>query len=384
MKVALINKVFSLGYGGSERYGVNLARTLCQKGIEVHLFGALVEDVSSEAIVHRVNTPKRPAFRRITKFITNTRPLVNSQDFDIVYSITQYYPAHVFRIGGGVYKHWMNLRFPGIVPRLLRYLLNPVHIAHLHLESSMYRPENYKAIIANSNLCKGHAISYYSVPGDRIEVIHNGVDQSTFNLEIRDPYRKSQRKVLGISNDNIGILFVSNNWQRKGMDTILQALHLLGKDARYFKIIGVGKGKKRRFMMRAKELGIDSQVCFIEPTREIERYYAAADIFILPTQYDPFSNACIEAMACGLPVITTASNGASEVITHKKTGFVLDKNDNAKTLAFYLTCLIDNEPREAMGLKAAESVLDLTLEQNMEETLKVFNKIMKKGDLMHG
>lgn len=373
IKVALINKVFSLGYGGGERYGVNLARALSQRGIEVHLFGTIFEDIPSEAVIHRVYSPKWPAFRRITKFVTYTRALVKSQDFDIVYTLTQYYPSHVFRLGGGVYKHWMNLRFPGIVPRLLHYILNPVHLAHLYLESRMYLPENYKAIIANSNLCKSHAISYYQVPGDRIEVVYNGVDHSIFNLEVRKLYRKSQRNVLGLSDNDAAILFVSNNWKRKGMDMILQALHLLGKDAGHFKLIGVGKGKKQRFMKQAKALGIDSQVRFLKPTREIERFYAAADILVLPTQYDPFSNTCIEAMACGLPVITTACNGASEVITHKKTGFILEKKDNVKTLTSYLTCLIDKESRETMGLKAADSVRDFTIEYNMEETLKVFN-----------
>jgi len=105
MKVALINKVFSLGYGGGERYGVNLAKSLCSKGIEVHLFGTVVEDVPSEAVVHSVTAPVRPGFARVTGFVSHTRPMVQAQDFDIVYSLTQYYPVHVLRVGGGVHKH---------------------------------------------------------------------------------------------------------------------------------------------------------------------------------------------------------------------------------------------------------------------------------------
>lgn len=380
MKIALINKVFSLGYGGGERYGVNLARALCQKGIEVHLIGTVFEDVPSEAIIHRVYAPKGPAFRRITEFVSNTRSVVSSNDFDIVYSLTQYYPSNVFRVGGGVYKYWMNLRFPGVLPRLFRYLINPVHLAHLYLESRMYCSENYKAIIANSFLCKGHVLSYYQVPEERIEVIHNGVDRSIFNLKVRELYRKSQRNVLGLSDADVAILFVSNNWKRKGIDMILQALHLSEKNAGHFKLIILGKGKKQRFMKKAKEFAIDCQVSFLEHSREIERYYAAADIFVLPTQYDPFSNTCIEAMACGLPVITTAYNGASEVISHKKTGFILEKKGNVKTLTFYLTSLIDKELREDMGQKAAQSARILTVDQNMENTLKVFYKIMENTD----
>src|SRR3990172_11265867 len=75
MKVALINKVFSLGYGGGERYGVNLAKSLCSKGIEVHLFGTVVEDVPSEAVVHSVTAPVRPGFARVTGFVSHTRPM---------------------------------------------------------------------------------------------------------------------------------------------------------------------------------------------------------------------------------------------------------------------------------------------------------------------
>jgi UDP-glucose:(heptosyl)LPS alpha-1,3-glucosyltransferase len=377
MKIALINKVFSLGYGGGERYGVNLAKALCSKGIEVHLFGTVVEDVpEGEAVVHTVSAPTRPGFRRVTGFITHTRPLVQAQDFDIVYSLTQYYPVHVFRVGGGIHKHWMTLRFPGKLRRLLRYLLSPVNLAHLYLESRMYNPKNYQTIITNSNLCKSHVISYYQVPPNRIEVIYTGVDQRVFNLSIRDTHRKPQRSVLGLSEDDIGLLFVSNNWKRKGMESILQALYLLGKNARYFKLIGVGKGKKRHFVSMAKKLGLYPQIRFLEPTREIERYYGAADVFVLPTQYDPFSNACIEAMSCGLPVITSRCNGASEIIEHKKSGFIMNHADNIKSLAFYLTCLLDQGARESMGLQAAKSVQHLTVEHNMDETLKVFHKIL--------
>ncbi|HLC17208.1 MAG TPA: glycosyltransferase family 4 protein [Thermodesulfovibrionia bacterium] len=376
MKVALINKVFSLGYGGGERYGVNLAKSLCSKGIEVHLFGIVLEDVPSEAVVHSVTAPVRPGFARVTGFVSHTRPMVQAQDFDIVYSLTQYYPVHVLRVGGGVHKHWMTLRFPGSVHRFFRYLLSPVNLAHLYLELKMYNPKNYQKIITNSNLCKSHVSLYYHVPATSIEVIYTGVDHRIFNPGIREQHRKSQRGVLGLSEEDIGLLFVSNNWKRKGMESILLALALLGKDAGCFKLIGVGKGKKRHFVSMAKKLGLYSQIRFLEPTREIERYYAAADVFVLPTQYDPFSNACLEAMSCGLPVITSRCNGASEIIEHRKNGFIMEHADNVKSLAFYLTCLLDHGARESIGLQAAESVRHLTVERNMDETLNVFKGIM--------
>ena len=101
MKIALINKAFSLRHGGGERYAVTLARALCKKGQEVHLFGGRIEDVPSDAICHPVALPQGLGFWKVLAFPFLVRPLVEAEYFDIIYGLTQYYPVDLFRMGGG-------------------------------------------------------------------------------------------------------------------------------------------------------------------------------------------------------------------------------------------------------------------------------------------
>jgi UDP-glucose:(heptosyl)LPS alpha-1,3-glucosyltransferase len=377
MKIALINKVFSLSHGGGERYAVNLTRALCAAGHETHLFGVLVEDVPPEARVHFVEMPNYLTSYKILAFSSRVRTMIQAESFDIVYSLTQHYPVDLFRMGGGVYKHWMSLRYPNPLSRLLSYLLNPVHLAHLYLESKIYGTENYQRIIVNSKLCKEHAKRYYQVPDDRISVVYTGVDRSRFNPQVQTLYRTAVRQKLHLTQDDIAILFVSNNWKRKGMETILRGVHRLGKKGDAYKIIGVGKSRKTPFVRLAKKLGLSSQVLFYEAIQEIQTYYGGADIFVLPTLYDPFSNVCLEAMACGLPVITSESNGASEMITPGQTGFILNDSTDDQSLSVYLEALLDDSARKTIGGQAGLAVERLTVEHNLAETLEVFEQVRR-------
>ena len=129
-----------------------------------------------------------------------------------------------------------------------------------------------------------------------------------------------------------------------------------------------------------KDIGLETgHVKFVGTTGDVERFYGASDFFVLPTQYDPSSNACFEAMACGLPVITTATNGASEVLTHTKDGFILgDWQDDVSLKEFFLR-LMDGETRRAMGVRPPlKRLADFTVERCVGEIIKVCELAFEK------
>jgi UDP-glucose:(heptosyl)LPS alpha-1,3-glucosyltransferase len=381
MKIALVNKAFSSRQGGGERYAVNLARALCREGHEVHLFGSLIEDVPHEAQCHLINAPRWPAFRRILAFSVKVHSYMKNYNFDIVYGLTQYYPVDLYRMGGGVYKHWMSLRYDTAIKKWLSYLINPIHLCHLYLEAQIFNLHHHKQIIANSHLCKHHALLHYGIPEDRVNVIYTGVDKNIFNINVKDHYRDSERKRLGIDKDKIVLLFVSHNWKRKGLETIMRALNYAGKEAEDYMLVCVGKSKRRPFEKLAHINGLIERVIFCPPSQEIEKYYALADIFVLPTLYDPFSNVCLEAMSCGVPVITSASNGASEIIDNGVSGYILNNARDFKTLAYFLKELTDENLRLEMGRKAVRRSESFTIEKNLAHTLTLFHKLITHRNL---
>ena len=378
MKIALVNKTFSLSHGGAERFSVNLAAALVRGGHEVHAFAHQAEDLPDQVTLHRVSIVKKPAFRRVLSFARHIRQMLISESFDIIYGLTQIYPQDLHRMGGGIHRHWMRVRYPFMPWRWLNYLFNPAHLANIFLESRIYRPVNFRRIVTNSKLCKRHAQEYYGVPPERIAVIYNGVDHQTFNPQAATRYRSEVRQELGLSQDDPVILFVASNWKRKGLSVLLRALAILGRRGRTCQVLVVGRGKSTPFRKLVRQLGLDGCVHFTGATTQVERYYGAGDFLVLPTLYDPFANVCLEAMACGLPVITTTANGAAEIIRPGENGFVQHQPTDPQELALLLEPLLDVERRKSMGQIARETSLEFTTERNLAETLKLCQQVLEE------
>lgn len=357
---------------------MNLAAALVREGHEVHAFVHQAEDLPDQVTLHQVSMVKKPAFRRVLSFASQVRRILASESFDIIYGLTQIYPQDLHRMGGGIHRHWMRVRYPFTPWRWLNYLFNPAHLANIFLESRIYRPANYHRIVTNSQLCKRHAQEYYAVPPEHIAVIYNGVDHQTFNSQSVALHRSEARQELGLSEEDPVILFVASNWKRKGLSVLLRALAILGSKGRAFHVVVVGRGKPDPFKKLVRQLGLDGRVHFTGPTNRVERYYGAGDLLVLPTLYDPFANVCLEAMACGLPVITTAANGASEVIRPGENGFVQQKPTDAQELALLLEPLLSAEHRNKMGQAARVTALEFTTERNLAETLELCRRVLEE------
>jgi UDP-glucose:(heptosyl)LPS alpha-1,3-glucosyltransferase len=164
-------------------------------------------------------------------------------------------------------------------------------------------------------------------------------------------------------------LFVGADFKRKGLDTLFKAFSLL--DIRDTKLIIAGRPAKTCYVSMAKKLGIDKNVIFRGAEKEIEKLYSVADVFVLPTIYDPFSNATLEAMASGLPVITTAYNGASELIEDGIEGFVINNPLDADALAQKISTTL--QQAEDMGKKARLRAEGHSVKKAVDKIIKVIS-----------
>jgi UDP-glucose:(heptosyl)LPS alpha-1,3-glucosyltransferase len=167
-------------------------------------------------------------------------------------------------------------------------------------------------VIVNSEMVKDEIVDLYKYPADKIDIVRSGVPLEKFRV---DPgLREKAREDLKLKPDQITLLFAGSGWERKGLLFALEGM-VLCKD-RKMRLLVAGRGNQRYYKSK--------RVQFLGELPDLVRIYAAADIFILPTIYDPFSNACLEALACGLPVITTRNNGFSEIIEDGVHGSIVD------------------------------------------------------------
>ncbi len=373
MKIAIVTRVYSMHWGGAERVTMMISHQLADAGHEVHIYCSKLDGTPGKNIkVHLVPFIKFFSPLKILSFHRHINSALKEESFDIVYGHSPFFPLDTYYAGGGVHMHWMRIRYPFCLTRWVKYLISPVHLAMGWIEKNIYKRENHKYIVTNSLLVKRHIMDCFSVSEDRIRVIYDGLDHSVFNRDIKK-HRTVTRENLGISEDDIVILFISNNWRRKGLDTILKSLSVLPDS---FKLVVAGRGTPSRFAGEIKRLGIRSErIVFAGVTTEIEKFYGMSDIFVLPTMYDPFANVCREAMASGLPVITTYSNGAAEIITHGENGYILESWNDHKGLTKLLLALEDSHTREQIGLKAFDTAQQFTWEKNMNEHEALFNEI---------
>lgn len=373
MKIALVRKNFSLKGGGGERYSVDLARALRDFGHEVHVFTHRYEPLKGISF-HTVRVPLKPFGLQNWTFARNTRLALRSNEFDIVNGLSQVYPQDVYRMGDGIHKHWLDVH-PGSGLTRLWNIISPRHRVILNIERKVFAPGNYKRIIAISHLCKQHAINYYDVPPDLIDVIYCGVNFDIFNRSVRNEGLQL-RQTLGIDKDSLVVLFVGMNFARKGLVPLLRAVSRLREKKKY-RILIVGRGNISRYKSLAEKLGLNGISIFCGFQDGMPSFYGCADVFVLPSYYEPLGNACLEAMACGLPVIATRETGASELISHGRSGFVMDHPENTIALANWLEDLQERELRRSMGAAAQEQVASLTVLRNVEETIRIYERTLE-------
>lgn len=359
MKIAVIRQECSYRKGGAERYAANLCKALAEMGHHVWVLAEIFDPGIHPALVHiPIKVNRTTSSSRGQSFHQNSQAAVASLDADAVLALSRSFPADAFRVSDPLHRYWMKIRYPGKFHRFLQ-ALNPRHRTILQLESAILDPANTRMIITNSQLSKDLIREYYQYPADRIHVIYNGVD-----LERFQPAPAAEK--VG----PLQLLFVGQDFKRKGLAAVIDALGLV-RDAGFTPLLRViGRDDPSPYRARAERLGLSRQITFEGPSQDIHAAYQTADLFVFPTLYDPFANVCLEALACGSPVLTTTTNGSSEIITEGEDGYVVDgaAANLAPRLAAVITsfCQIPPDRRHAMRENARAKAVRFTTRANAE------------------
>lgn len=320
LRIALVHPRFAAG-GGAERYAGTLGAGLARRGHEVHLYGWGAGEERGGARFHRVPVPPLGRTLRMLAFRFLTRRLGDAGRFDVVQGFGKTTCQTVHRVGGGVHRAFLEATG---ARRLRAY-----DRAALGIEEALFASPRLRAVVCPSRWSATQVARWYPSVEPRLRVVPNGVDTAVFRPEGREGDRRLLGQALGIPAAAPVFLFAASNFRLKGLDLALEAL--VRRPAAW--LLVAGGDRPDLFVRRAGELGVADRVRFLGARSGMEALYRAADLLLHPTRYDPFANVCLEAMACGTPVVTTDRNGAADVLAAGKGGRVVRLEDGAEALA---------------------------------------------------
>jgi UDP-glucose:(heptosyl)LPS alpha-1,3-glucosyltransferase len=219
---------------------------------------------------------------------------------------------------------------------------------------------------------------HYGIAGP-LPIVYIGLDHKIFNRELRLRNRPEVRRQLGLGEDKFALLLVGNDWKKKGLVALIEALAEL-KECPLVLVV-VGKDDSAPYQNRIRELGLDGKVMFCAPRADVQWYYSAADAYVGPSLEDTFAQPPAEAMACGLPVITTATNGTAEIMTDGVDGLILQDPNDVAGLAERIRWLFEHpELAESIATQATATAGEYTWDRNGVEMCAIFaNALDRRG-----
>lgn len=372
MKIALVRQRYN-PYGGAERFLARAMDALRAKGAETVLVTReWIGDADPGAIV--CNPFYIGSLWRDWSFARSVCRALGRRRFDLVQSHERIACCDVYRAGDGVHREWLNQRARVLGPlRRIATELNPFHRYVLAAERRLFASPRLRAVICNSRMVKREIRDHFGVPEAKLHVVYSGVDAQAFHPDLRTRHRQALRQRLGIKESETVFLLVGSGFERKGVAALLAALARLPASAR---AVVVGEDKNRaRYLARGSRLGLGERVLFAGGQQDMKPFYGMADAFVLPALYDPFPNAALEAMASGLPVVTSTRCGAAELLDEGISGQVCDALDVA-ALAQAMTRLLDSSVCRAMGASARRAVEGLSQEAMAERLLALYRELL--------
>ena len=378
IRIALIRQRYT-PFGGAERFVENALNTLQkQSDIELTLITRIwngSDNPNTKKII--CNPFYIGRLWRDWSFARCACNAIKKNKFDLVQSHERIPCGDIFRAGDGVHKEWLIQR-KKITPLWKQWLikLSPYHLYLLNQERNVFEAEERKVIIAISNMVKKDILKHY-IPKAIIHTILNSVDLNRYHPKHRCKFRPEIRTSLGLTNNEKILLFVGSGFHRKGLSIIINIISSLPKSIH---LVVVGKDKHMsHYKQVSEQQQIENRVHFVGPVINPIPYYASSDLFVFPTVYEPFSNAVLEALACGLPVIISDTCGAKDIITPGINGNVISIDNITawkNTIVKYIQVSNIHNMRHS-ARKTAETLAEDILADRLIETYKTTLKLIQ-------
>jgi UDP-glucose:(heptosyl)LPS alpha-1,3-glucosyltransferase len=329
-RVAIIKNSYT-PYGGAEKYTGRVVDAFARRGYAVDVLTSARHPWGSESVTRvPIAAPSFSRLLRVYAFNENSRRYLAGawNRYRCVLTMERTDTATHIRAGGGSHRAWLERRGRFLSPaRRATLALNPFHQLVLAIERRSVAAPQLRKLICNSRMVQREFLEHYGLEAAKTAVVHNGVEWGALAAPFAEApsARPRLKRELGLPPDAFHFLFVGSGYERKGLRFALEALRRLPRDCR---LVVVGRDRDEAGYRRAAGRGgLGGRVTFAGPRGDVVPFLQACDAFVLPTLYDPFSNATIEALAMGLYVVTTAANGCAEILGEASGTVVQDLAD---------------------------------------------------------
>ncbi len=349
-KVAVVVPKYGL-VGGGERFASEVTERLARnENFDIHVFANQWVVYSDRVKFHKVPMIRFPRFLRPLSFAWFASRMISRMNFDLVHSHDWILRGDIFSVHSVPHAGWVRdirKRYPSLFDRAI-----------IAVERRTIKAGGSSRFFPVSNLAiEAFRREYATLPG-QWQALSPGVDVARFSTPDRAACRADIRKRYGIGASDILLLFVGMNFEVKGLDTIIAALAKArsAQTEANIRLLVVGRGNEGKYRKIALSLGVAEAVIFAGTQVDgLERYYRAADIFIMLSKFDTFGMVVLEAMAAGLPVIVSPNVGAKDIVAEGINGFVLHTPQDADAAADRIVRLSNAKQREAMGMAAEQT-----------------------------
>lgn len=358
--------------GGAERFISRALEALDNQAMDLNVITRQWQgERQANWHLHICDPLKWGRISRERGFADAARKIWQREKFDIVQSHERIAGCDIYRAGDGVHQRWLEQRsllLPAWRQKLL--MSNRYHRYVMDAEREMYQAKELKAVICNAQMVKDEIIERFGVAGDKIHVIYNAISTTQF-VPVSEVERSKLRAKLGLPLNATILIYVGSGFERKGLAAAIRAV---AGTNRYLVVVGKDKAEKQ-YQSLASELGCSERIIFAGMQQDTRPWYQAADVLLLPTLYDPFPNVILEAMACGLPVITSTTCGGSEFIEPGKNGYVCDALD-IPALRDAIMSLPDHAVGSEMAKHARERVMGSSPQRLSQQLVALYQHIL--------
>ena len=313
-----------------------------------------------------------PRFLTTLSYAFFVKRRIAKMDFDLIHTHDRIFDADIYTMHGVPHEFWVHEvrnKYMGLNDRAIAWV-----------ERWLVRNPRCRRFISVSNLAEKAFLRYYDVDPDRIKVIHPGIDVSRFTELDRERCRIEIRNILKIDTEDVVILFVSMNFDIKGLDQVLASIAKVKAKLhpQKIKLLVVGRGDEKGYMQIAGNLGIGGDVIFAGVHREnLERIYLASDIFSILSKFDTFGIAVLEAMAASLPVVVSGNVGAKDLVLNGANGFVIENRADIDSVSEKFGILLNKEGRLRMGEAAYKTALHNTWDAVSKKYENIYDELLE-------
>lgn len=339
MRIALLTRRFDPRGGGTERDAITTAECLRASGHQVTFFANEVRGPSRDFTVRKVAGLRLGRTAGLMSFAYGAPAAAHRQGADLVMSFARTIGVDVMRSGGSAHISYLRAarKWRGNLGSIAMRA-SPYHRAQVFIERRAFASPQLRTAIAVSNLVRDDLIREFQLPGAKVVTLYNGVDLERFAPARDDSAQREIRSSLGLYDGAPMVAFVGNGFGRKGLKFLIAAWSEVARGAHLI-VVGTDQNS-RAYQHEAMRRGLGARVHFVGAMPDVTRLFHAVDAVALPSLFEPFGNVVLEALASGVPVLSSAQSGAAERLPEAMQPFVVSDPTSPIEIAEKMNALL--------------------------------------------